>query len=105
MGAAASPSTEGPGRQQAKERGRAWPGECGRVRPSAMQQRSSGSSGVYTCGREMRERERGGGEKGKNVRRTIPTYVCQAATSANEHKQADLRGGRGALGLPASCTT
>jgi hypothetical protein len=39
--------------------------------------------------REREARERKGG--------TIPAYVHRVDTSANEHKQADLRDGRGAL--------
>jgi hypothetical protein len=42
------------------------------------------------CEREKREKERVGPD-------TIPTYVRQADTSADEHKRAGLPGGRGAL--------
>jgi hypothetical protein len=40
--------------------------------------------------REMREKERSGPG-------TLPAYVRWADTSADEHKRAGLRGGRGAL--------
>jgi hypothetical protein len=42
------------------------------------------------CEREKREKERSGPD-------TIPAYVRRADTSADDHKQVGLRGGRDAL--------
>jgi hypothetical protein len=50
------------------------------------------------CEREKREKERLGPG-------TIPAYVRQADTSADDHKRVGLRGGRGALCLSATRQT
>jgi hypothetical protein len=84
-------------------------GRCRRGR-AGQSGAPSGPSGVRTgLGRQcenlvaaivhveaMRERE-AGERKGKARPGTIPAYVRRADTSADEHKQAGLRGSRGAL--------
>jgi hypothetical protein len=45
-------------------------------------------------GSDVREREAGERKGGPD---TIPAYVRRANTSADDHKQVGLRGGRGAL--------
>jgi hypothetical protein len=65
---------------------RAWPGPGGAVR---------GSGGPH--GSDAREREREKWEKERAGLGTIPAYVGQADTSADEHKRAGLHGSRGTL--------
>jgi hypothetical protein len=90
----------GQGRGLATQPRRCRPGPGGAVRGQAWPRQRRSGPGVagaaaaarveVMCEREKREKERVGPD-------TIPTYVRQADTSADEHKRAGLPGGRGAL--------
>jgi hypothetical protein len=89
---------EAPGIGQPGGAGRAWVGQARPNRPGVWRARPGpGVAEVVARVEVMREREREEREKERVDPSTIPAYIHRANTSANEHKQASLRGGRGTL--------